>query len=237
MFLHYFGGSAQSWRWVAEQLSGEYHCIAINLPGFGGAPAMEEPSIQGFADYVQEELRSLGIKTYTLIGHSMGGKIAMQVAADASKESIRHLVLVAPSPPTTEPMPAKEKERMLHHPDRKEAEKTVVSATKQHLNEDRHSLAVETQLIIDNATWKWWLLEGMDHSIADRVTPLGMPITVLASKDDPVMTSEVIKERVMQVFGKAELVTTQQVGHLSPLEAPDWIAAQIRKAAEAGKTE
>ena len=145
--------------------------------------------------------------------------------------------VVAPSPPTTEPMPAKEKERMLHHPDRKEAEKTVASATKQTLNEDRHRLAVETQLIIDHATWRWWLLEGMEHSIADRVTPLGMPITVLASKDDPVMTSEVIKERVMQVLEQAELVTTQQIGHLSPLEAPDWIAAQIKKAAEAGKTE
>jgi sigma-B regulation protein RsbQ len=236
VFLHYFGGSAQSWRWVAEQLSNEYRCIAINLPGFGGAPPMEEPSIQGFADYVQKELHSLGIKVYTLIGHSMGGKIAMQVAAGASKKSVRHLVLVAPSPPTTEPMPAKEKERTLNHPNRKEAEKSVENATKQNLTDEQHSLAVETQLIADHATWRWWLLEGMEHSIADRVTSLGMPITVLASKDDPVITSDVIKERVMQVLDQAELVTTQQVGHLSPMEAPDWIAAQIRKAIGAGKT-
>lgn len=235
VFLHYFGGSAQSWQWVAEKLSDDYRCIAINLPGSGGAAAMQEPSIDGFASFVQEQLNSLGINAYTLIGHSMGGKIAMQVAASAASGTVRQLILVAPSPPTTEPMPAKEKERMLHHPDREEAEKTVNSATKQSLSKDKQSLAVETQLIIDHATWRWWLLEGMDHSIAERIKPLELPITVLASDDDPVMTQEVIQERVLQVLMGASLSTTRQVGHLIPLEAPLWLAQQIRKAVEAKK--
>jgi pimeloyl-ACP methyl ester carboxylesterase len=235
VFLHYFGGSAQSWQWVAEKLSDDYRCIAINLPGFGGAAAMQEPSIGRFASFVQEQLKSLGINAYTLIGHSMGGKIAMQVAASAGSGTIRQLILVAPSPPTTEPMPAKEKERMLHHPDRKEAEKTVKNATKQSLSNEKERLAVETQLMIDHATWRWWLLEGMDHSIADKIKPLQLPITVLASDDDPVMTQEVIQERVLQVLDRATLSTTHQVGHLIPLEAPLWLAQQIRKAVEAGK--
>lgn len=237
VFLHYFGGSAQSWQWVAEALSKDYRCIAINLPGFGGAAAMEEPSIQGFAEYVQKELDSLGIKGYNLIGHSMGGKIAMQIAANAPKGSVQQLILVAPSPPTTEPMKQEEKDRMLKHPDRQVAEKTVKGAVKQNLQEAQHKLAVDTQLIIDEATWRWWLLEGMDHSIAERIKPLELPITVLASKDDPVMTFDVIEQRVMQVLDKAKLVTTQQVGHLSPLEAADWIAAQIRNIVEKGKAE
>lgn len=75
----------------------------------------------------------------------------------------------------------------------------------------------------------------MDHSIADHVTSLEVPVTVLASEDDPIMTFDVIRERVMEVLGKAKLVTTRQVGHLSPLEAPDWLARQIRSTVEAGK--
>ena len=109
VLLHYFGGSAQSWFWVAEKLSDDYRCIAINFPGFGGEPPMKSPSIQGFADYVRKLLVSLGIKTYTLIGHSMGGKIALQMAAGDSGKSIQQLILVAPSPPTTEPTPKKKK--------------------------------------------------------------------------------------------------------------------------------
>lgn len=196
---------------------------------------MEEPSIQGFAAYVQEELDSLGIEACTLLGHSMGGKIAMQMAADASKGSVRQLILVAPSPPGREPMPQDEKERMLRHPDRRVAEETVKRAVRQVLTEEQHALAVETQLIVDRATWRWWLLEGMDHSIVETINPLEVPITVLASKDDPVMTSDVIEQRVMRVLDRAKLVATRHVGHLSPLEAPDWVAEQVRNTVEAGK--
>lgn len=108
---------------------------------------------------------------------------------------------MAPSPPGTEPMAHEEKERMLCHPNRKAAENTVKGAVKQTLTEAQHALAVDTQLTIDGATWRWWLLKGMDPSIADHVTSLEMPVTVLASEDDPVMTPDVIRERVMEVLG------------------------------------
>lgn len=235
VFLHYFGGSAQSWRWVAEKLSDDYRCIAITLPGFGGEPAMEALTIQGFAEYVQKQIISLGIKAYILIGHSMGGKIAMQMAANASKETIQQLILVAPSPPTTEPTPEKEKERMLHHTDPHEAEKLIAGAIRKPLTEGQHALALNTQLITDPATWKWWILEGMNHSIADNIKSLGLPIAVLASKDDPVITSDVIKQRVVPFLNHAKLITTVGIGHLSPFEAPGWIAEQIRNIVTIGE--
>lgn len=235
VFLHYFGGSAQSWQWVAEELSNDYRCIAINLPGFGHAPAMDESSIAGFAEYVHQELDKLGLSSYTLKGHSMGGKIALQVAANAAKGMVQQLILVAPSPPTTEPMAAKDKERMLRHPNRGEATTSVDDTIKQSLTEEQRSLAIETQLVVNHTAWRWWLLEGMEHSIADHITSLQVPITVLASEDDPVMTIDVIRQRVMEVLGHAKLVTTKEVGHLSPLEAPDWIAQQIRNTVEAGR--
>lgn len=100
VFLHYFGGSAQSWQWVAEKLSDNYRCVALNLPGFGGTPPLEKPSTQGFADFVRSALSKLKIGRCALIGHSMGCKIALQVAADAAPETIQQLILVAPSPPT-----------------------------------------------------------------------------------------------------------------------------------------
>ncbi len=235
VFLHYFGGSAQSWKWVTEMLSNEYRCIAFNLPGFGETKALNKPSIKGFSNFVQKALKRLGIESYSLIGHSMGGKIAMQIAADASTDTVNRLILIAPSPPTTEPMPEKEKKRMLQHPDRQEAEKTVENGIKKKLSQERHQLAVETQLIIDQTTWKWWLEEGMDHSIAEHVAALELPITVLASIDDPVMTPAVINERVMKVLKSAELINTKQTGHLIPMEDPDWIVEQIRHTMKPGR--
>jgi sigma-B regulation protein RsbQ len=228
VFLHYFGGSAESWKWVAERLSDDYHCVALNLPGFGHTPALESPTIKGFADFIRKELNKLKVESYTLIGHSMGCKIALQVAADATIDAIRQLILIAPSPPTIEPMPEKEKDRMLHHPDRDEAKTSVANAIKHSLTKEQHALAIQTQLATDRETWRWWLLEGMNSSIADKIKHLHVPITVIASNDDPVIPPAVIQEQVMKVLKQATLITTEHVGHLSPLEVPIWIADQIR---------
>ena len=233
VFLHYFGGSAASWDWVIKRLSKDYRCIAITLPGFGSSPALKKPSIQAFAEFVQRELDSKGIKNYSLAGHSMGGKIAMQIAVSAPKNIVGQLILIAPSPPTTENTPEKEKELMLHHTEPHIAEKLIKGSVKKSLTNEQFDLALETQLSTDLTTWRWWILEGMKHSIANNLHFLDLPVTVLASNDDPVMTSEVIKEQVMPYLNNAQLVTTEGVGHLSPFEAPEWIAEQIRNAMEA----
>ncbi|MBW4651065.1 MAG: alpha/beta hydrolase [Kastovskya adunca ATA6-11-RM4] len=228
VFLHYFGGAAMSWRWVAEQLP-DYRCIAINLPGFGKAPAIASPSLRQYADAVCAELAALNVESYTLIGHSMGGKIALQVAAKSERPP-EQVVLIAPSPPTQEPMPDEEKQRLLNnHPSQSNAETTLSSATQRALSQEQQALAIETHLIVEETAWRWWLLEGMNHSIADQMPQLQMPVSVLASKDDPVISYNTIESDVLGVISHAKLITTQGVGHLIPLEDPNWVAEQLRR--------
>lgn len=228
VFLHYFGGAASSWQWVAAQMP-NYRCVAINLPGFGGTPAFEQPSLQRYADAVLAELARLKIENYSLIGHSMGGKIALQVAANTDRPP-QQVILIAPSPPTQEPMPNEEKERLLNnHPSQDNAETTVKSATKQPLSDEQHALAVATHTNVEDTVWRWWLLEGMNHSIAEQMSQLQMPITVLASKDDPVIPYDKIKSDILGIIPGVRLISTQGVGHLIPLEAAAWVATQLQQ--------
>lgn len=69
--------------------------LAIDLPGFGEstpAPGFE-PSWDGFARAVGEAAEALGLERFDLVGHSMGGGIAVTLAA-ARPERVRRLVLV-----------------------------------------------------------------------------------------------------------------------------------------------
>jgi pimeloyl-ACP methyl ester carboxylesterase len=230
VFLHYFSGSAASWQWVTEALKQSYHCVALDLPGFGDAPPLEEPSLKSYSTFVQNLIAQLGIGRFVLIGHSMGSKIALQVAADMQSDGLEHVILIAPSPPTQEPMPDEERQRMLSdHTSQENAAKTVEGASHKPLPELRHAVAVQTHVKADDTAWRWWLLKGMNHSIADQMERIRVPVTVVASKDDPVIPYEKIQQDITNLLPNATLIEMHDVGHLIPLEAPSQVAQYVRQ--------
>ena len=228
VFLHYFGGAASSWQWTIEHLCNDYQCIALNLPGFGDTPPLQQPTIEHFAQWIAKTLLEHDVDSCTLIGHSMSGKLSLEVAAQHPELNTEQVILVAPSPPTTEPMPEEEKERMLQHPNLQEAEKTVKQASIKSLSEEKKKLATYTQLIIDHPTWIWWLQDGMNHSIEGHLPKVKVPVSVIASKDDPAIPYKSILSDVIGLLPQAKLISTEQIGHLIPLEDPEWLAQQIR---------
>lgn len=229
VFLHYFGGAARSWDLVTARLQDRFHCVPLDLPGFGSCRPLENLSLRGFARHVLNRLRELDISECCLIGHSMGAKIALLSAVESISTQINELILVAPSPPTIEPMPEEEKERMLVHPDREVAAETVRRGTKINLPPEIFQMAIETQLIVEEKTWEWWLKEGMAHSIANSMDCLTANVTLISSKDDSVITPKVIKEKVLSVLKPDKSITTEGVGHLIPLEKPEWLSEQLKK--------
>lgn len=179
--------------------------------------------MQGMARWVLEHIKQQGIRKYTLIGHSMGGKIAVQAAAYDEWAAVERLILIAPSPPSMEPIPPEEKERMLCHPNRQEAETTVQKVTIRPLTEEQYNLAIATQLIADRKTWRWWITEGTIHSIQDQTPRIHIPVTIFASEDDPAISFDTIQHSVVPALPAAKLVTAKGIGHLIPLEAPEWV--------------
>src|SRR5690349_13178302 len=84
VYVHGLGGSATNWTDLAGQLSGHAGGIAVDLPGFGRT----EPT-RGFtytpaahAEVLARFLRGLDLGRVHLFGNSMGGTIAMLLAAE-----------------------------------------------------------------------------------------------------------------------------------------------------------
>jgi sigma-B regulation protein RsbQ len=230
VFLHYFGGAAKSWQWLIDELRQDHDCLALDLPGFGGSKPLVDLSIERMAENVVEQVqRQCSDRTFILVGHSMGGKIAMEVAYRLREnKNLQRLILLAPSPPTVERMPDNEKRRMLIHPDQTQALITVDNGTIQKLSGERLQAAVETQLVADNRTWRWWIEEGMSESIAAHARDIGVSIDLIVSSDDPAITVEMTNEETIpNLPERLKVIWTTGIGHLMQLEDPVWLASAI----------
>lgn len=97
LLLHGFGSSLQTWDAWAEGLSATHRVIRIDLPGSGLSPPdpahdyRDERSLQMLLTLLDH----LGLPSVSVVGHSMGGRIAWTFAA-LHPERTHKLVLVAP---------------------------------------------------------------------------------------------------------------------------------------------
>lgn len=80
VFLHGFCESKEVWESCHEQLSNDYNVVSLDLPGYGKSEPIPNLSIKLMADAVHLTLANLEIKNYILIGHSMGGYVALALA-------------------------------------------------------------------------------------------------------------------------------------------------------------
>jgi pimeloyl-ACP methyl ester carboxylesterase len=101
LFIHGLGSSSIAWRDIPQALSEHFHTITVDLIGFGGSdkPNTADYTIKGFSKFIVDFLRErIGImdkehKKISIVGHSLGGYIAAQVAIE-NKEMIEKLVLI-----------------------------------------------------------------------------------------------------------------------------------------------
>lgn len=95
LLIHGMAGNFENWQSVIEPLARHHTVIAPDLPGHGGsAPGGGDYSLGSLAAGLRDLLVALGHKRATLVGHSLGGGIAMQFSYQFP-EATERLVLVS----------------------------------------------------------------------------------------------------------------------------------------------
>jgi pimeloyl-ACP methyl ester carboxylesterase len=94
LLIHGMGGSSENWRAVIEPLARDHTVIVPDLPGHGGSSPGGDYSVGGLAAGLRDLLLVLAHDRATLVGHSLGGGIAMQFAYQFP-EIVERLVLVS----------------------------------------------------------------------------------------------------------------------------------------------
>jgi pimeloyl-ACP methyl ester carboxylesterase len=97
VFVHGLAGSWQNWLEQLPVFAHSHRVVALDLPGFGRSPMPRERiTISFYARVLDHVMQSLGIDAATVVGNSMGGFVAAELAI-AFPQRVEGLVLAAPA--------------------------------------------------------------------------------------------------------------------------------------------
>ncbi|SCW66956.1 acetoin dehydrogenase dihydrolipoyllysine-residue acetyltransferase subunit [Ancylobacter rudongensis] len=97
VFLHGFGADGFSWQPLLATLGADHAAVLVDLPGHGRSPALSNAgSFEDLASAVAQALTETGIGECHLVGHSLGGGVAIALA-ETGRVALRSLTLIAPA--------------------------------------------------------------------------------------------------------------------------------------------
>lgn len=226
--LHGLFGMLDNWQTLARQLSTERHVLLLDLRNHGRSPHKPEMDYHLMAEDVAETLESLGIDRCDLMGHSMGGKVAMQTAL-TYPELVRRLIVVDMTPRQYRPghndiFAALQSLDPANLPDRKAATEQLGA----HISSPSVRLFLLKNLARDKAGgFRWRMnLPVIADNYPKLIAPVGKrgdeyggpTLFVRGSKSGYVQDDDIPLIRVR--FPAAQLITINDAGHWVHAEQP-----------------
>lgn len=236
VILHGLFGSHRNWQGIAARLAEHFPVYTVDLRNHGESPHSMDGDYGVMAADLAEFFQAHDLQSAHVLGHSMGGKVAMQFAA-SHPSLVGKLVIVDVAPKSYPP----------HHRDII----TALQALDLHRIHDRKTAdAALTRTIPDPATRQFLLtglrcdVHGTCHwqfgldELAHNYDALAQNITIHHPCPHPTLflrggqSSYVVDEdvpRIRTLFPAAQLVTIPNAGHWVHIDAPAECVRMIRE--------
>lgn len=227
VILHGLFGSRDNWHTLSRKLGARYHVFAVDQRNHGDSPHDERVDYPALADDLRGFVEQHGLHTINLLGHSMGGKTAMQFALSYPAYLAR--LVVADIAPRAYPP---------HHDDILDAMCALDLATLQTRHQLDQALAARIadtatrQLIMknaardDNGAFHWKVnLDAIQRNYADIAAAVagGAPfhkptLFIRGERSDYIADADAPQIRAL--FPEAQFVTLAGAGHWLHAEKP-----------------
>jgi pimeloyl-ACP methyl ester carboxylesterase len=240
VFVHGLSGSWPNWLEQLPAFAREHRVIALDLPGFGYSPMpAEKLSIAGYARLLDGLLGQLGIDAAALVGNSMGGFIAAELAI-AFPQRVERLVLVSAAGisthqprGSTHAVPALRRvERMVMAAGAWTASKSDTVARRSRLREAtlsvvaRHPGRLPAPLAAEQlrGAGKPGFMQGLeavlDYEIRERLGEIACP-TLIVWGDRDRLISVGDADVFAELIPNSRKVVFADTGHVAMLERPE----------------
>lgn len=222
VFVHGFVSTHRWWGPTLEHLPQAYHAYAIDLRAAGESEQIETGhTLAQYAEDIEAFAATIGLDKFTLVGHSMGGGIAMQYALN-HPERLKALVLVDPLSPFGMRLDQPTTDWINSVQGQEGGQRMIVLGAFATPPND----AYLEQLVADAVAWdKPIYLGTMDDmakfNVSDQLSALAdVPTLVTWGDKDGVIPFDGIVDAFTKIPNCA-LEIWHGVGHSGPIEVPD----------------
>jgi pimeloyl-ACP methyl ester carboxylesterase len=247
LFVHGVGGSWTNWLETICAFADDHRVVVLDLPGFGASesPPSEPPSITGYAALLDELCGVLGIASAAVVGNSMGGLVAAELAL-RSPQRVERLVLVSAAGLSTEKLRIEPLlrlltplERFVTLPGALAAAHASALASRRRLRKllllmlcthpDRLPAPIAAELIM--GAGRPALLPGLraitGYPIRDRVSEIVCPTLIVWGARDHMVPVGDARE-FERLIGGSRAVVYPDTGHLAMIERPSCFNEDLR---------
>lgn len=243
VFLHGFTGSTRTWQPIMTRLQDKFHVVAIDLTGHGKTDVPNEVERYTMAEQLNDLndiFEALDLTTFTLVGYSMGGRIALAYTMEYPKK-VQKLLLESASPG----LKTAEERRERKEADERLANKIINEGIRQFIDfweeiplfksqksmpvDDRKAVRAE-RLAQDEQGLANSLLgigTGSQPSYWPRLQEVTIPVLLITGELDQKFVG--IAEAMNKQFISAQSKVIKDVGHAIHVENPSLFATIVEE--------
>jgi esterase len=236
VILHGLCGSLDNWHAISRRLASRHHVFAVDQRNHGQSPHGEEMNYVRMAEDLRQLFCERSMGPALVMGHSMGGKTAMQFALDFS-EKVAGLIVVDIAPRAYEPVHGQVLASLLSvdlnsFPTRKAVEAAMAAAVPEPLMRG----FLLKNLIRDQAgAFRWRLnLQNIlqNYSLLNAAIESNRPfqrpaLFIRGGRSDFIQDRD--EAAIRGLFPGAEICTICEAGHWVQADAPDALVECVER--------
>jgi pimeloyl-ACP methyl ester carboxylesterase len=244
VLIHGFSGTRAMWQPVLETLQRGHDVLAVNLAGHVGGPELERGaavSVGALVDAVEQDMDAAGFETAHIVGNSLGGWIALELARRGRARSV---IGISPAGGWEAGTRAEKRLRTLFQRNHRMSKRVLPRLDKLMrrprlrrmmlwqiaAHGDRMPAAVAAQMVRDSVDCSIYfeLMDGiMSEGPPKSLDGITVPVALVWGTRDRILPPKRYSRRLRQMLPQAEWIELQGLGHVPMSDDPELVARTV----------
>lgn len=227
------------WKDLVSEISKTKECHIFTFAGFGGVPAIEKPWLPKVKESIGSYISEQKLEKATLIGHSLGGSLALWLATE-DKYSFSKIIVVDALPSIGAlMMPNFNKDhivyenpynkRVLEMGDEDFEKMAVQYATGMSLNKDKHTQIKNWILESDRETYVYGYTDLLKLDLREDIAKIKSPVSIFGATHP--FGEETVKKTYEEQYKNLENYTikyAKDAAHFIMYDKPEWFLTAVK---------